>query len=355
MNNSTVKPAEMLTGLNLDNGWKVSQLISMTGQQTGSNFSCSYVVEKISGEKAFLKAMDYSKALENSDPASALQPIVNEHLFERKLVELCKEKKLSKVIRLIEWNNIQLDPKDLLSNVQYVIFELGEGDIRRYIKNWDVVDDAWKFCLLHNVAVGLKQLHYIKIAHQDIKPSNIVVIDNRTSKICDFGRSSLKGYIGPHDEKIFPGDPGYAPIEKLYHYETPDWEKRRLSSDLYMLGGLICFIFVQQPINSLLVTKLDKQYHPSVWGGTYEDVLPYLKEAYSNLIIDLKDYFELNYEEYSVDLLTAISQLCEPDVSFRGHPKDRSIGEGQRYSVERYSNIFDRLAKKAEYKIKIAK
>jgi serine/threonine protein kinase len=267
------------------------------------------------------------------------------------MVELCKSKRLSKVIHFIEWNNIHIDSSNPLSNVQYIIFELGKGDIRRYVGNWDAVDDAWKLRLLHNVAVGLKQLHYIKIAHQDIKPSNVVVINGNTSKICDFGRSSLKGYVGPHDGQIFPGDPGYAPIEKLYSYETPNWDKRRLSADLYMFGGLICFIFCQIPINALLSRRLDRQFYPDVWGGTYEEVLPYLKEAFSNVVAEIKSYLDQHYAEYSDDLTSAIIQLCEPDVNYRGHHKDRTEKEGQRYSVERYSNIFDRLAKKAEYKI----
>ena len=65
-------PAELLEGRLLDNGWTVGGLIPRTMVQTGGVFSCSYQVSKPGGQCAFLKAMDYTSALNSGDPATAL-------------------------------------------------------------------------------------------------------------------------------------------------------------------------------------------------------------------------------------------------------------------------------------------
>ena len=50
------------------------------------------------------------------------------------------------------------------------------------------------------------------------------------------------------------------------------------------------------------------------------------------------------------ELAGLVTQLCNPDPQLRGHPKN--IGyRGDRYSLERYVSIFDRLAKKAEWSL----
>ena len=75
---------------------------------------------------------------------------------------------------------------------------------------------------LHHIAVGLQQIHGQGIAHQDLKPSNVLVFNGNNSKIGDFGRSAYKGHIPPHENNNVAGDLTYAPPELLYGYVDPD-------------------------------------------------------------------------------------------------------------------------------------
>jgi mitogen-activated protein kinase 1/3 len=44
---------------------------------------------------------------------------------------------------------------------------------------------------------GIKFMHSAKVIHRDIKPANILINENCTIKICDFGLSrSIAGYEG---------------------------------------------------------------------------------------------------------------------------------------------------------------
>lgn len=78
-------PAQQLVGRELPNGWKVKELIGRPETSTGGHFSTSYIVYSKNGRRAFLKAMDYTKALESQDPAKELQAMTVAYNFERDL------------------------------------------------------------------------------------------------------------------------------------------------------------------------------------------------------------------------------------------------------------------------------
>jgi protein-serine/threonine kinase len=46
--------------------------------------------------------------------------------------------------------------------------------------------------LIKQVLEALSYLHLKKIAHRDIKPENIIITEDNTVKICDFGWSSTQ-------------------------------------------------------------------------------------------------------------------------------------------------------------------
>src|SRR6266481_8225226 len=89
-------PAARLKGLSLASGWKVIEEVQGFTEATGGQFSCPYIVEK-KGRRAFLKALDYSKAEELAkesgwDVPTALQYLVAAYNFERNLLRQCAER-----------------------------------------------------------------------------------------------------------------------------------------------------------------------------------------------------------------------------------------------------------------------
>ena len=97
-NDAEGTPAESLEGIQLENGWVVGPLIPKTAVQTGGVFSCAYSVRKPDGQTAFLKAMDYTSAMESADPASALNNLTSAFLFEREVLQECAERKMSRIV-----------------------------------------------------------------------------------------------------------------------------------------------------------------------------------------------------------------------------------------------------------------
>ena len=82
----------------LQNGWKILDLIVPSSTATGGNYSCGYVVESPAGERAFLKAFDFSEANNSSDPALELNKMTSAFLFERELVKRCHDRHLNRVV-----------------------------------------------------------------------------------------------------------------------------------------------------------------------------------------------------------------------------------------------------------------
>ena len=341
-------PAQQLVGKELPNGWKVEELIDRPATATGGHFSASYIVRSGNGEKAFLKAMDYRKALESEDPARELQTMTAAYNFERDILRKCENNRLSRIVRVLDFGKLPPEGGDASSVVEYLIFELARGDIRSFLDFGQAIETAWALRTMHQAAAALQQLHSAQMAHQDVKPSNLLIFENRHSKLADLGRAFDRYSTSPHDELDCAGDQTYAPPELLYGYVPQDWRVRRLGCDMYLLGSLVVFFCTGVSMTHLLFNRLDKKHHYKNWTSTYRDVLPYLQYAFTQIIRELREKI---WTEFADEIGELVKQLCSLDPRLRGHPKNIE-SSGNQYSLERYVSIFDLLARKAEWSLK---
>jgi eukaryotic-like serine/threonine-protein kinase len=129
-------PAQRLLGVKLRNGWRVIAEVPKPVGATGGHFSHGYIVENENAQprRGFLKALDYSEALAADDPARELQLLTAAYNFERDLLARCREQRLSKIVMPLDDGAILVDPQSPSGAVQYLIFELGDGDIRQHLK-----------------------------------------------------------------------------------------------------------------------------------------------------------------------------------------------------------------------------
>ena len=349
----TGNPSMHLKGKILEDGWTVEEIVPIgrsTTDGTGGNFSVAYKVTGKNGEKAFLKALDYSRAMKNPNQSRILYAMTSAYLFECDVLERCNKRNLDRVVRALKTGTVFVDEPNDKGQVEYIIFELAEGDVRKQLKGFtEKFDTAWRLRSLQHIATGLKQLHSNRIAHQDLKPSNVLVFDKNVSKLGDLGRASYQGHNPKHDELPVAGDPVYAPIDLAYGYVLPDWNERRLGCDFYHLGCMVVFFFAGVSMTALTLKYLDESFRPPYFGGTYresfENALPYVRKAFNEAIEEFgKQIHDLTLRKKLTEI---VRQLCEPEISLRGHPKERSNGRNS-FSLERYITIFDLLAKRAE-------
>lgn len=346
----TDNAAHNLLNITLQTGWLVKEKIEKRDNQTGSFFSVCYLVEK-DGETCFLKAFDIMKFNSISIPGTSIMDVMNDmstaYKYERDLSEFCKNKHVTKVSFVREAGEENVKGYSF-SIVPYLIFDLAEGDIRKRLDFSTKLDYAWRLKSLHDIAVGLKQLHQIEVSHQDLKPSNVLVFSSE-SKLGDLGRSMCKDIDGPYNKMAFTGDNTYAPPEIMYGYYEKDWLKRVFATDCYLLGSLVVFYFSGISMSALLRKQIPDNFSWEKWKGTFDELKYYLEDGFSKALREFED--NISQEEFKTDLRVLIEYLCHPFPEKRGHPKS-VLSNGSNYSLERFVTMLDVLKRKAELIVK---
>lgn len=234
-----------------------------------------------------------------------------------------------------------------LGAAHYIIFEHATRDVRKALSQAAHINNVLRLEYLHNLAVGLRQLHTSGIAHQDIKPSNFLTFDpengRQTGKLADLGRAFQRDVPSRFDALVLPGDSNYAPPEQQYRHVYPDEETRRYAADIYQLGSLACFFFTKATMNAFLSRHLDPAHHWSSFGDEYEQVLPYLEVAFAHA---LQDIGTLIPGDISAEVVELIRTLCHPRADQRIHPSIRRRKHAPRYSLEPTITQIDLMARR---------
>lgn len=340
-------PSARLQGLTLEGGWTVERMIERRADATGGYFSHSYQVAGLGNTRGFLKALDFSGALTTSDPARALEAMTRAFNWERDLLNRCRERRMTRVVRAIDSGTVRVDATNPIGTVQYIVFELADGDVRSALAAADRLDIAWRLRCLHNVATGLFQLHQAGVTHQDLKPSNVLTFGPKLAKIGDLGRAAVHGAPAPHDDFSCAGDLAYAPPELLYGHLDSDWALRRIGCDVYLFGSMVVFLFARSSMTALLLAGVPPELRFPNSRPPFEDVLPYLRSAFA---MALSSFGSSVAEDIRDDLVNAVRELCDPDPRSRGN-RHRPVRQMGKLTMERYISLFNRLATAAEHRL----
>lgn len=99
--------------------------------------------------------------------------------------------------------------------------------------------------LFHKVALGLSHMHLRGFVHADIKPSNILVTDDKQIKIIDLGQGCPIGTV----KARIQGTPGYMAPEQAHRQAiTP-------KTDIYNLGATMYWVLVHEVVPTSLPPK----------------------------------------------------------------------------------------------------
>lgn len=353
--------AERLEGLILKDRWQVVRRIKPNTESTGGFFSVSYVAKEVHTRKEyFLKAMDLSLA-HSMGPSlvTAVEMLSSYFNHEVNLcIDLLTKNPAKRVIEAFDYGEELIDNTAIEGTVPWIIFEKGRFDIRNSTVN-GLLSVAAASRVMHQVTLGTFQLHSRGIAHQDIKPSNVIDVGDFGVKVGDLGRAVLRDEASPFETLIIAGDHNYAPPELSYYNGAPytekrelimDWEHARLSCDMYQIGALYVFLLSGMTLNALIDESLkvmgvanhrDNDHNLTLHPDSRE-LLQAHRMAIDTVIGQL-DIDKSHIERISTILIA----LTEPNPEARGAPRFKT-GHRPRFSLEPFVSGFDSIASRLE-------
>ncbi len=206
-----------------------------------------------------------------------------------------------------------VEPTDLTAfDTLYLVMEYCQSDAKKLVKSATHLQMPHIQVLLYNLMCGLKYVHSAAVIHRDLKPANILLNEDCSVKICDFGLArsvagvetnfkSMAPATGEKPEAAKPA-PVSVPAPKAAAAEkTEDQKKKEISKQLVRtkdarknmkreLTGHVVTRWYRAPELILL----EKDYGPAIdiWsvGCIFAELLSMMKE-HAPTYLDRKPLF----------------------------------------------------------------
>lgn len=343
--------AEDLAGIVISERFSLERRLHTGKQESGGNFGVGYIATDLKdGTQRFVKVVDFRKRMHS---LHKLREILEWAEFEVLMHKACM--RMSNVVRMVAHGQLAFleNGSDEPYNFICVVMELGDGDIKNHIDYAPEGSAYWKLWVLREVSLAVVQLERASLAHNDIKPSNVIRFpsdgDSHRIKLGDVGRAVTKSGSGPFDDWIWAGDPRHKPLETLYGYQEKEWQDRSTAADAYMLGNLACFLFAGASMTERIVNSLPTNLRPGTFSGGYRTIIDVIRHAWNTVLEE--QIFPTIPEQSRSELSRVIRWLTDPDPAIRGEPTARRIGT---MGLDRVQSRLDRMARQAQVYERIA-
>ena len=94
------------------------------------------------------------------------------------------------IVRLLDLRINEEDPK---FNSVSLILELGELDMKKILKSAQTLQHSHIQRFIYDILLGLKYMHSAGVIHRDLKPGNVLLYEDESVKLCDFGLARCVG------------------------------------------------------------------------------------------------------------------------------------------------------------------
>ncbi|KAH9511871.1 Serine/threonine-protein kinase Nek6 [Dermatophagoides farinae] len=230
----------------------------------------NYEIKKLVGQGEFC---DVYKAINRNDKQIvALKRLKIQHGQTR--IECSRE---ILVLRRLNHPNIIKHLESFYAhNEIYIVLEYADaGDLSKMIKylrdNNKLLSEMAILNFFGQICDALNYMHSKSIMHRDIKPANVLVKQNRTVKLADFGFSRLLSSNTKNADTLV-GTPYYMAPERL------DKLKYSFPADIWSMGCLLYELIILYPpfyepnqCIDMLIRKIHKLDYKPIYSSAYSD------------------------------------------------------------------------------------
>lgn len=132
------------------------------------------------------------------------------------------------------------------NNTTYYSMEYLEGgDLDHYIRQHGPLSELTAFRFAKQISIALQYMHSKHMLHFDLKPKNVMLRDDESAVLIDFGLSKELDSTGAPESStnIGKGTPGYAPIEQADYKPGNGFPA---TIDIYALGATMYKMLTKQ-------------------------------------------------------------------------------------------------------------
>jgi serine/threonine protein kinase len=212
----------------------------------------------------------------------------------------------------------------------YVVMELiDHGSLDDLMESQGRVPEHQVLDIGIQIARGLRAAHRKGLIHRDVKPANILFVDEQAAKIGDFGLAAFATQ-NPHNEGVIWGTPPYVAPEKLCN------QPEDVRSDIYSLGAtLFHAVAGKPPIDSSTTSATElhelKQHPAELRAIAPEVSAPTARVLQRMIAADPKERFS------SYDQLLAELDAARRALEIASHPDAE-----RRLSRSHFARLFRR-------------
>ncbi len=141
-----------------------------------------------------------------------------------------------KLMSINHKNVVRIYELTVINNEFYAVCEYVHGKTLNEIISTDgPLNENFARSVISDICDGLEAVHSVNLVHRDISPGNIMIADNGSAKIIDFGISRIRKNHAGADTQIL-GTHGFAAPEQYGFSQTGR------KADIYSLGVLINYM-----------------------------------------------------------------------------------------------------------------
>jgi len=159
------------------------------------------------------------------------------HKQSLELFKLLKEPRLQAALN--HPNIVRMISAEKENKVFFMVMEYVKGKtLEKILEKEKVLDIEGSIDYITQTSYGVDHAHKNKIVHRDLRPSNIIISEDGTAKITDFGTSVWLNNIPYASTRI--GSPPYMAPEQFLGKAT-------FNSDIYSIGCIFYEMVIGQP------------------------------------------------------------------------------------------------------------